>query len=133
MDTPSQTCPILTSRKALPFDDLMAMASQYFEEEELTFNLNAIVNAVEERSSTATVEDQLAELIYFEEGRRLAAAANWNGMTRLQLEHEVLAQGLSDPNTIRELSDWSLRLKLAAANHESSSDDSDEGAPCLDV
>lgn len=118
MYTPSQTCFILTSLKALSLDDLMAKAIECFKADDLTFNLNSIINATEERPSTSIMADQLAELIYFEQGRCLAVAGQWNEMTRLQLEHEALAQGLVDLEVVSDFSDWELRLKVASANYQ---------------
>ncbi|CAO2648037.1 Nn.00g089590.m01.CDS01 [Neocucurbitaria sp. VM-36] len=55
----------------------------------------------------------LAEFIYYELGRNLAAREDWNQMTRLQLEHELRLRGLLVIND--ELTEWQLRLRLASA------------------
>jgi hypothetical protein len=66
---------------------------------------------------TNRIYQNVANALYFDYGRRLAAAREWNDMTRLQMTHELKERGmLSDEET--ELSDYTLRMRMVRATLE---------------
>jgi hypothetical protein len=58
----------------------------------------------------------IAEILYYHKGSELAAEQRWNDMTRLQLEHELTQRGRLGTGEV--LSDWKLRLRMAAVDFE---------------
>lgn len=101
-------CPLLSHIQTLPLADLTILADQSLH----PAILNTFCRAHGQVITTGNMAP-LVELIYYQLGSNLVAQEEWNEMTRLQLEYELILRGLLEIGEVR--TEWQLRLRLAAA------------------
>ncbi|KAF2445017.1 hypothetical protein P171DRAFT_485088 [Karstenula rhodostoma CBS 690.94] len=105
-------CNQLAALKARRLTELIELVEQVFagQEDLRQSTLSSIMNS----TRSGSVEHQLAEAIYFEQGHALAMQYRIGDMTRLQQEHEAVAAGIATPVALGGMSDFVLRLHLSA-------------------
>ncbi|KAJ4377903.1 hypothetical protein N0V83_000733 [Neocucurbitaria cava] len=101
-------CPLLSQIQTLPLADITILAEQSLH----PAILHTFCRAHGQVITTGNMAP-LTELIYYQLGSNLVAQEEWNEMTRLQLEYELILRGLLEISEVR--TEWQLRLRLAAA------------------
>ncbi|KAF1842126.1 uncharacterized protein K460DRAFT_267363, partial [Cucurbitaria berberidis CBS 394.84] len=102
------SCPLLSQIQALPVGSLITSALKLLDPADFKTFHNAY-----RHPPTTINKAHLAEVIYYQLGKNMAAQQKWNDMTRLQLEHELRWRALLEEGEV--LTDWKLRLRLAGA------------------
>lgn len=74
-------------------------------------NLQAHINTIMDKHPD-TVQQKLADLLYYHIGSELAAKGDWDTMTFLQLQHEARVQGLLGRNEYHQYTAFRLKLLL---------------------
>lgn len=107
-------CAILASLKAASTSDLLRQFERVITANSTGDELKQIVDGLLAMKDPYIRRERLAELIYFRQGNLNLKKQDFNSLTCLQMEHEALTRGLVALDQLPTLTNWELRLRLAA-------------------
>ncbi|KAF2818987.1 hypothetical protein CC86DRAFT_432411 [Ophiobolus disseminans] len=100
-------CQTFSILRTASIETLLAVLSLNFSEVDLQAHINTIMD-----DHPNTIQQELAELLYYHIGSELAAKQDWDTMTFLQLEREARVQGILVPTESHQYTAFRLKLLL---------------------